>query len=59
MLREMAASAGGTASLWRGGDRSIEVFHPLAPASLLIHRRLKAEFDPRGIYNPGRLSPLF
>ncbi|MDD5325937.1 MAG: FAD-linked oxidase C-terminal domain-containing protein [Polaromonas sp.] len=22
----------------------------------MIHRRLKAEFDPAGIFNPGRLS---
>jgi glycolate oxidase FAD binding subunit len=30
-------------------------FHPLAPAVLEIHRRLKTRFDPHGIFNPGRL----
>jgi glycolate oxidase FAD binding subunit len=31
------------------------VFHPLAPAILKIHRRLKSAFDPAGILNPGRM----
>jgi glycolate oxidase FAD binding subunit len=58
-LRAIAESLGGTASLWRGRDRSIEVFHPMAPALLRIHQRLKAEFDPQGVFNPGRMSPHF
>ncbi len=31
------------------------MFHPLAPASLELHRRLKNEFDPHAIFNRGRL----
>jgi glycolate oxidase FAD binding subunit len=54
-IREDAAAAGGHAVLFRGGDRSGEVFHPLAPALETIHRRLKEAFDPKGILNPGRL----
>jgi glycolate oxidase FAD binding subunit len=54
-IRERAARLGGTASLFRGGDRSAGVFHPLGDALLALHRRLKAEFDPAGIFNPGRL----
>jgi len=27
------------------------------PATLAVHRRLKAEFDPVGILNPGRMYP--
>jgi len=27
----------------------------LSPALAMLHRNLKAEFDPAGIFNPGRL----
>jgi len=53
-LRALALAAGGSAVHWRGGSAGAR-FHPLAPALLEIHRRLKARFDPRGIFNPGRL----
>ena len=53
-LRALAAAAGGTALHWRGGAAGSR-FHPLAPTVLEIHRRLKARFDPHGIFNPGRL----
>jgi glycolate oxidase FAD binding subunit len=54
-LRERAAAVGGHATLFRGGDRSSGAFTPLAAPLLAIHRRLKAEFDPAGIFNPGRM----
>ncbi|HSN19843.1 MAG TPA: FAD-linked oxidase C-terminal domain-containing protein, partial [Usitatibacter sp.] len=54
-VRDAAQRAGGHATLFRGGDKSAGVFHPLAPALLKIHRRLKAAFDPAGILNPGRM----
>jgi glycolate oxidase FAD binding subunit len=54
-VRETAAGAGGHATLFRGGDKSAGVFHPLAPALMAIHRRLKQVFDPAGIFNPGRM----
>jgi glycolate oxidase FAD binding subunit len=54
-VRARAGQLGGYATLFRGGDRSIGVFPPLPPALLAIHRRLKAEFDPAGILNPGRM----
>ncbi len=54
-IRKDASAAGGHAVLFRGGDRSGEVFHPLAPTLETIHRRLKEAFDPKGILNPGRL----
>jgi glycolate oxidase FAD binding subunit len=53
-LRALASAAGGTALHWRGGAAGSR-FHPLAPAVLEIHRRLKTRFDPHGIFNPGRL----
>jgi glycolate oxidase FAD binding subunit len=54
-IRARAAALGGHATLFRGGDRSSGVFMPLAPPLLTIHKRLKAEFDPAGIFNPGRM----
>jgi glycolate oxidase FAD binding subunit len=55
-VRDAARRAGGSAALWHGdGDGS--AFEPLAPAVLALHRRLKQAFDPRGIWNPGRLVP--
>ncbi len=54
-LRQAAATVGGSATLFRARDRSAGVFPPLAPAVLELHRRIKREFDPRGIFNPGRL----
>ena len=54
-IRSSAERLGGHATLFRGGDKSIGVFHPLQPALLKIHRRLKDAFDPAGILNPGRM----
>lgn len=54
-VRTLAAQVGGHATLFRGGDRDGEVFHPLAPANAALHRNLKRAFDPKGILNPGRL----
>src|SRR5450830_1171042 len=58
-IRAAAVAAGGHASLYRGGDKRVGVFHPLAPAVAKIHRNLKASFDPSGIFNPGRMYSEF
>jgi glycolate oxidase FAD binding subunit len=54
-IRSAAAAAGGHATLFRGGDKSVGVFQPLAPAIARIHARLKAGFDSANIFNPGRM----
>jgi glycolate oxidase FAD binding subunit len=54
-IRATVAACGGHATLFRGGDKSVGVFQPLAPAVARIHERLKAGFDPAGIFNPGRM----
>ena len=54
-IRATVRAAGGHATLFRGGDKSAGVFQPLAPAVARIHARLKAGFDPAGIFNPGRM----
>lgn len=58
-LREAASAAGGHATLFRGKAPADGVFTPLTPALLSLHRNLKQRFDPRGIFNRGRLSPDF
>jgi len=54
-IRRAAAAAGGSAMLFRGGDREAGVFHPLPAPLLALHRRLKQQFDAPGIFNPGRM----
>jgi glycolate oxidase FAD binding subunit len=54
-MRNRAYELGGHATLFRGGDRSVGVFTPLTAPIAAIHQRLKNEFDPARIFNPGRL----
>ena len=56
-VRAAAQALGGTASLFRGGDKAEGVFEPLAAPIARIHRNLKAQFDPLGLFNPGRMYP--
>lgn len=55
--RQLAGAAGGHATLFRGDPPSTGVFTPLPPALYRIHQQLKQRFDPRGIFNRGRLYP--
>ncbi len=54
-IRELAREAGGSASLFRNGDRTGEVFPELDPVSRRLHQHLKESFDPDRVLNPGRL----
>ena len=64
-LRQLSAELGGNATLFIANDAYstgasspfCAVFQPLDPVQAQIHQRLKAEFDPSGIFNPGRLYP--
>ena len=58
-LREAAKTAGGHATLFRGSAPADGVFTPLPTAMLTLHRALKQRFDPKGIFNRGRLYPDF
>jgi glycolate oxidase FAD binding subunit len=58
-LREAARTAGGHATLFRGATPVDGAFAPLAPALAAVHRNLKQRFDPKGIFNRGRLYPEF
>lgn len=54
-IRASAERVGGNATLFRTRDKSAGVFHPLPAPAFKIHRALKAEFDPAGIFNPRRM----
>lgn len=56
-VREAAAAVGGHATLFRALDKGCGAFAPLSASLAAIHRRLKASFDPHGVFNPGRLYP--
>ncbi|MCG6871711.1 MAG: glycolate oxidase subunit GlcE, partial [Gammaproteobacteria bacterium] len=58
-IRAASNGIGGHATLFRARDGNPENqrFEPLPPALAGLHARLKAEFDPAGILNPGRMYP--
>jgi glycolate oxidase FAD binding subunit len=62
-IRLMAASVNGSATFFRASDanskRATSTFDTLSPTIMQIHQRLKAEFDPAGILNRGRLHADF
>ncbi len=62
-LRDAAAAVGGSATLFIADSAHVERaegrFDPLKPPLDRIHRQLKKEFDPAGIFNRGRLYPEF
>lgn len=58
-IRLALESQGGHAIMFRNGDRSGEIFHPLQDRLLSLQRQLKTVFDPQGIFNPGRLYTGF
>lgn len=57
-LHAIAARFGGHAALYRAATKaSAGPFQPLPRAMRSVHARLKAAFDPHGIFNRGRLYP--
>ena len=62
-LRRVAAKAGGHATLFASGRADTAPaerrFTPLTSPLDRIHRELKHQFDPKGIFNPHRMYPDF
>jgi glycolate oxidase FAD binding subunit len=57
LLRERLAPSGGSAVVERAPlplKERLDVWGPIDPAALAIMKRLKTEFDPLGVLNPGR-----
>ena len=58
IVRPAVADAGGHATLVRAPETiraAIDVFEPLASPLRRVTQGLKAEFDPKGLLNPGRM----
>jgi len=58
-IRKWVQANGGHATLFRARDKAAGAFHPLPETLRMLHRRLKATFDPAGILNRARLYPDF
>jgi glycolate oxidase FAD binding subunit len=58
-IRRWATTHGGHATLFRAEFKLGQVFQPLPAPMLTLHRRLKAAFDPAGIFNPRRMYAEF
>lgn len=54
-LQDLAQSAGGNVTLYRGGNGKAERRPGPEPVAVRLQQRLKTAFDPQGILNPGRL----
>jgi glycolate oxidase FAD binding subunit len=56
-IEDLARLTGAHVTLFRRGesDADAEVFEPLAPPLLELHRAVKRVFDPASILNPGRM----
>jgi glycolate oxidase FAD binding subunit len=58
-IRQAALQAGGHATLWFAGANGapgVPRFQPPEPVVRTINQRLRQEFDPAGIFNPGRMG---
>jgi glycolate oxidase FAD binding subunit len=56
-IRRRVQLVGGHVTVFRGGEQTGETFQPLSAPLLTTHQRLKASFDPKNIFNRGRLYP--
>jgi glycolate oxidase FAD binding subunit len=54
-IRARALELGGHCTLFRGGEKGAGVFMPLGKQAAAIHQRLKQDFDPARVMNPGRM----
>ncbi|WP_188573922.1 glycolate oxidase subunit GlcE [Tistrella bauzanensis] len=58
LRQAVAAQGGGHATLLRGSDilrRRVAVFEPEPPVLARLSERVRAGFDPHGLFNPGRM----
>jgi glycolate oxidase FAD binding subunit len=58
LLREALGATGGHATLIRATTivrANVDVFHPQAAEVAALSKRVKAQFDPQRVLNPGRM----
>ena len=59
VVRGALGAAGGHATLIRAPEpvrAAVPVFHPQSPALSALAQRVKESFDPKGLFNPGRIG---
>lgn len=59
LVRGAIGAAGGHATLIRAPEAvraAVPVFQPLPPALAALSARVKESFDPKGLFNPGRMG---
>jgi glycolate oxidase FAD binding subunit len=59
MVRAALGATGGHATLIRAPEAvraAVPVFQPQSPALAALARRVKESFDPKGLFNPGRMG---
>jgi len=59
LVRRALGATGGHATLMRAPDAvraTVPVFQPLSPALAALATRVKESFDPKGLFNPGRMG---
>ena len=59
MVRAGLGATGGHATLIRAPEAVravVPVFQPQSPALASLSRRVKESFDPKGLFNPGRMG---
>ena len=58
-LRHACQAVGGHATCYGPRPAEVEPFMPLPEVLMKYHRNLKAQLDPKGLFNPGRLYAAF
>jgi glycolate oxidase FAD binding subunit len=59
LVRRALGSTGGHATLIRAPEpvrADVPVFQPQPPALAALSARVKDSFDPKGLFNPGRMG---
>ena len=59
IVRAALGPTGGHATLIRAPETvraDVPVFHPQSPALAALASRVKESFDPKGLFNPGRMG---
>ena len=59
LVRGAIGATGGHATLIRASEgvrAAVPVFHPQSPALIALAQRVKESFDPKGLFNPGRME---
>lgn len=59
-IRTLIARVNGHATLYKtdNADLRTQAFHSPSPAMVALQRRLKAQFDPAGIFSRNRMAPI-